>query len=227
MKIITDDPQASNASRCALCPLCGHRPCRPFHRDSERTYLRCPVCGLVHVPARYHLSPADEKQRYDTHRNSPEDAGYRSFLSRLFVPLAARLPKAAEGLDYGSGPGPTLSVMFEESGFDMRIYDPFYAPDRSVLSQTYDFVTCSEAAEHFARPGIEFDILTSLVRSGGWLGVMTQILDDPARFADWYYNKDPTHVVFYSRPTFEWLARRHGLRPVFVSPSVILLQRPR
>lgn len=208
------------------CPLCGHRSCAPFARDGSREYLSCPVCALVHVPRAYHLSPVEEKRRYDTHRNSPEDAGYRRFLSRLIEPLAARLGPGAEGLDYGSGPGPTLSIMFREAGHAMRDYDPFYAPDEAVLQRRYDFVTCTETAEHFARPGEEFARLLRLVRPGGWLGVMTQMLEPQVRFDQWYYKRDPTHVAFYSEASFRWLAAAYRLHPLFVSSSVILLRRP-
>lgn len=222
---MSDDVRLPVPSRNAACPLCRHRESTLFHSEPAREYLRCAVCALVHVPAGYHLSPSAEKQRYDTHRNSPDDPGYRGFLSRLFEPLAAHLSPGAEGLDYGSGPGPALSVMFEEAGFGMRIYDPFYAPERSVLRRRYDFVTCTETAEHFSRPGEEFRTLVSLVRPGGWIGVMTAMLEEDTRFADWYYRKDPTHVAFYSRATFRWLAQHHGLRAVFVSSSVVLLRR--
>lgn len=225
MAIMTDDVRFPVPQGSATCPLCRRRESTLFHRDPAREYLRCSVCALIHVPVRYHLSRSAEKQRYDTHRNSPDDPGYRRFLSRLFDPLAARLTPGAEGLDYGSGPGPALSVMFEEAGFGMRIYDPFYAPDRSVLRRRYDFVTCTETAEHFCRPGAEFRTLVSLVRPNGWIGVMTGMLEEAGRFADWYYKKDPTHVAFYSRPTFRWLARCHGLGALFVSPSVVLMRR--
>lgn len=225
METVSDVPWPASGADDAICPLCRRRAGRPFHRDHVRDYLRCAACTLVYVPARYHLSRSEEKQRYDTHRNSPEDTGYRRFLSRLFDPLVQLLSPGAQGLDYGSGPGPTLSVMFEEAGFRMEIYDPFYAPDSSVLGRRYDFVTCSETVEHFARPGEEFRRLVGVVRPGGWIGIMTQMLEETAGFADWYYIKDPTHVAFYSDETFRWLASHHRLRPRFVSSSVVLLQR--
>jgi len=52
-------------------------------------------------------------------KNSPDDPRYRAFLSRLFIPLNERIAPESCGLDFGSGPGPTLSVMFEEQGHTM------------------------------------------------------------------------------------------------------------
>ena len=35
---------------------------------------------------------------------------------------------------------------------------------------------------------------------------MTRLVPDHEPFAQWYYKRDPTHVCFFSRTTFEWLA---------------------
>jgi hypothetical protein len=207
------------------CPLCGGSGVEPQHRDAARAWLRCPACALVFVPARHHLTAAQEKQRYDLHRNDAEDLGYRRFLARLFEPLSQRLAPGTAGLDYGCGPGPVLARMFEDAGFPMRLYDPYYAADPAILDREYGFVTCTEAAEHFARPGAEWERIAALVRPGGWIGVMTSLYNDTTSFADWYYKNDPTHVCFYARETFEWLTRRYCLTPHFLSAGVILLQR--
>jgi SAM-dependent methyltransferase len=190
------------------CPLCAGG-CRSFHR-SDREFLRCGTCALTFVPASGHLPPGDERARYATHRNSPEDAGYRAFLDRLLAPLAARLPAGARGLDYGSGPGPTASVMMRERGFAMTDYDPFFAPDESALSASYDFLVCTEVAEHLRRPAEVFARLDALLRPGGTLGVLTGVLEDDAAFPSWWYRKDPTHIAFYRAETLVWIARRFG-----------------
>ena len=85
-----------------------------------------------------------KKQRYDDHENSIDDEGYCSFLNHLLTPLAERLPKGAKGLDFGSGPGPTLSLLMAKHGFQMRCYDKYYAPEATLLNQSYDFITSTE-----------------------------------------------------------------------------------
>jgi hypothetical protein len=162
------------------------------------------------VPASQHLPPDAEKARYATHRNSPGDAGYRAFLDRLLAPLAARLPAGARGLDYGSGPGPTASVMMRERGFDMRDYDPHFAPDEAALRETYAFVTCTEVVEHLRRPGEVFARLDAALEPGGALGVLTGVLEDDAAFPAWWYHRDATHIAFYRPETLAWIARRFG-----------------
>lgn len=215
----------SESDTSLVCPLCLHPGAQTHHHDTMRAYLRCPACALVFVPARHHLTATQEKQRYDFHQNSAQDAGYRRFLAQLFEPLAPRLAPGASGLDYGCGPGPVLARMFEDAGFSMSVYDPYFAPDSGALQRQYDFVTCTEAAEHFARPGAEWARIAGLVRPGGWIGIMTSLYDAAPPFAGWYYKNDPTHVCFYARPTFDWLARTYNLVPHILTTSVILLQR--
>ena len=196
------------AGETPLCPLCGDTRVSPYHRDRRRDYLTCATCELVFVPPDQHLPAAEEKAYYDLHDNSPDDPGYRRFLLRLFTPLARRLAPGARGLDFGSGPGPTLSGMFEAAGHAVALYDPHYAPDRSVLSHRYDFITLSEVAEHLARPGRELDRLWARLEPGGWLAIMTKRVRDRQAFATWHYIADPTHVAFFSEATFRWLAAR-------------------
>lgn len=191
------------------CPLCARPDARPFTRAHGRRYLRCRECLLTFLHPADRLDPAAERAHYDTHENDPADDGYRRFLRRLADPLMARLEPGMEGLDYGSGPGPTLSRILGEHGFATADYDPFFTPDPAPLRRTWDFVTCTETAEHFFEPGREFETLAGLLRRPGWLGVMTQPLDDDETFASWRYARDPTHVSLYRVETLEWLARRH------------------
>ncbi len=204
------------------CPLCRAGDIGKTCRDSHRDYLLCRKCKLVFVPSAQYLSSADEKARYDTHQNSPDDQRYRKFLNRLFIPMRERLTPGSCGLDFGSGPGPTLSVMFEEIGHSMAIYDYFYARDRSVMERQYDFITATEVLEHLHNPREELDRLWSLLKTGGSLGVMTQIVQDQEAFARWYYKNDPTHICFFSRPTFEWLAAYWQAEITFADKDVVL-----
>jgi hypothetical protein len=206
--------------------LCGVPADSVFHRDPDRDYLACDRCRLVFVPSTQLPSAQTERAVYDLHQNDPGDAGYRAFLGRLFHPLRDRLRPGSLGLDFGSGPGPTLSVMFEEAGHAMRIYDPFYAPDRTVFDQRYDFITVTEVLEHVHHPAAELARLWNCLNPGGWLGVMTKMAIDPARFARWHYRLDPTHVRFYSRPTFEWLARHWNATADFVAADAVIFQKP-
>ncbi|WP_416139979.1 class I SAM-dependent methyltransferase [Halomonas sp. HK25] len=207
------------------CPLCASDDTACYHRDARREYHQCHRCALVFVPPAFRLGPEEERAVYDQHENSPDDPGYRRFLSRLCDPLRERLAPGARGLDFGAGPGPTLSVMFEEAGHPMAIYDPFYALDAGVFEQTYDFITATEVVEHLFEPGRELSRLVGLLRPGGWLGLMTKRVTDRGAFAGWHYILDPTHVAFFSEATFRWLADELGMTVAFPAADVVLLQK--
>ena len=209
------------------CPLCRSDDCRPFFRDRRRDYLRCGQCRLVFVPPDQYLDRQAEQAEYDLHENAVDDPGYRRFLGRVFDPLRARVPAPATGLDFGCGPGPALAAMFEEAGYDMALFDVFYAPDRAVLTPgSYDFVTATEVFEHLHHPGQEIEGLLRLLRPGGWLGVMTKRVIDRQAFAGWHYKNDLTHVCFFSEATFQRIAERFGLHLEIVGKDVVLLQKP-
>lgn len=209
------------------CPLCRKTFIYHFSQVGDRDYLSCSTCQIIFVPAEQYLSAYDEKARYDLHNNHPDDPDYRSFLNRLFLPMQQRLNATSCGLDFGSGPGPTLSLMFEEAGYQMQIYDHFYAPDLSRLDRSYDFITATEVVEHLHHPGFELDRLWGLLKPGGLLGIMTQLVPKTLPFADWYYIKDPTHTCFFSRSTCEWLAEHWEAELTFTPDSVMLFQKNR
>lgn len=208
------------------CPLCHSVQVADFAQDKRRRYFRCHHCALVFADPDCLLPPEEEKAVYDKHENVVDDQGYRQFLGRLATPLMAKLGDAPqEGLDFGCGPGPALAAMLSEAGHQMAVYDPYFAPNADALTRSYDFVTCTEAIEHFYMPHREWRQLLSLVKPGGWLAFMTKLVIDAEAFNSWHYKNDPTHVSFFSRETFTFLAERDGLDVDFVGNDVILLRK--
>ena len=185
------------------------------------------MCDLICVERSARLDPHDEKLRYDLHENNPADPNYRNFLDTLALPLLTRLgPPPLRGLNCGSGPGPTLAIMLTEQGYTMRVYDHYYAPNPHILEETYDFVTCTETFEHFFTPHREWNLLVSLVTPAGWLGVMTLFHLPLDEFPTWHYINDLTHVSFFSRQTFSFLAQRDRLCVEIIGDNEILVQKP-
>ena len=211
------------------CPLCNYYRTRTFYssrlKNLERDYLRCHRCDLIFVPRQFHLSPELEKTRYREHNNHPYDPKYRKFLSKLYDELVPHLTSGSKGIDYGSGTGPALVTMLEETGFEMQTYDLFFQPDRSVLSKPYHFITCTETAEHFANPKLEFQTLDSMLEPGGWVGIMTSILKDTTQFPCWHYHRDPTHIAFYSERTMHFIAGMFHWEIFFPRENIVLFQK--
>lgn len=213
-----------------VCPLCGGDAISHYHQDNKRDYVQCGTCQLVFVPPAQHWSETDEKAYYDLHDNHDQDPGYRRFLDRLFTPMVERLAPNSQGLDFGCGPGPTLSKMFEEAGHRVALFDPYYAPDNAVLSAQYDFITMSEVAEHMAAPGRGLDGLWHSLAPGGWLGIMTKRVRDVEAFKTWHYITEPTHICFFADATFGWLAQHWTQQGtpatlIFAGSDVVLVQK--
>lgn len=209
----------------STCPLCQSEDVLDFHKDKRRKYLRCKNCYLVFVPREFHLSKKEEKARYDIHQNSQDDTGYRKFLSRIFEPMNSKIPPNSLGLDFGSGPGPTLSVMFEEVGHKMNIYDIYFADDKSVLEKKYDFITASEVVEHLKKPMNELGRLWDCLKSGASLGIMTKMVLNKKALSKWHYITDMTHISFFSIDTFEWMGEYFKSKPEFVDKDVVIFKK--
>lgn len=214
-----------NQFNAPLCPLCGCKTCGLFSQDATRKYLRCSHCELVFVPQRYWLNAVNEKAIYDLHQNSPLDEGYRHFLSRLTSPLLNKLNSRQKGLDFGCGPGPTLSYILEEKGHQVDLYDPFYYDDPSLFMKSYDFICATEVVEHLHNPSATFTSLFQILKQNGWLGIMTKMVIDKQAFQTWHYIRDLTHVCFYNRSSFEYIAKRFNAKVSFFGNDVILFNK--
>ncbi len=228
----SEDTRPRTATPASHCPLCACHAITRVHQDAKRnghqvgrTYEQCTRCRLVFVPAEYHLAPDDERSVYEQHNNHPGDSGYRAFLGRVCTPMVARISSGARGLDFGCGPGPTLSAMFREAGFACAEYDPFFAPEQQLLRTTYNFVTATEVLEHLRKPRADIDRLIGLLAPGGWLGIMTKRVTTPEAFAQWHYIRDPTHIAFWSEATFVWVAAEYDLSLHIENADTVLLRK--
>ena len=57
--------------------------------------------------------------------------------------------------------------MLREAGHEVTEFCPIFAPDDAAVAAMgqYDFVTCTEVAEHFHRPAQEFDTMVGRRRA--------------------------------------------------------------
>jgi len=207
--------------QCLLCH--GNNSGLILERDS-RSFYQCRQCDLVFVDPKHWLSPEKEKARYLEHNNDVSDPDYRGFVTPLIEAIESKCAKGSTGLDFGAGTGPVLSVMLQERNYQVETYDPYFWPNENLLKASFDFVCTSEVVEHFYRPNQEFALLKDLLKGKGWLGIMTHLRDEKTDLQNWYYLKDPTHVVFYSPKTFEWIKNTFGFSHLEIKDRVILLR---
>ena len=159
-----------------ICNVCRSDAASSFKTLDNKTYWSCNVCGCKYLDQSYFIDSLEEEQRYLEHNNDIKNKEYRAFLSRLADPLKEKIPLGSNGLDFGCGTGPALADMLTQDGFKVALYDPFFFPDEGALSKQYDFITCTETAEHFYDPFKEFNTFNDLLKPGGWLGIMTSFL---------------------------------------------------
>mgnify|MGYP001944643262 CR=1 FL=1 len=225
------------------CPLCHSNSTELWHIQTHkpligREYHRCKVCDLIFVPSIFHWDKPAEIAIYQQHENNPNDLGYRKFLDRIKQPMLQQLallkksqkitnkPQAKiTGLDFGCGPGPTLSLMFAEVRVSCANYDLYFANHPELLEQKYDFIVSTEVFEHLAQPADVMNQLVSCLKPEGILGIMTQRPRDLAAFQNWRYLADPTHISFFSEACFKWLAKHWQLEQVYLGSDVVLLKK--
>ena len=178
------------------CPLCsGKASCEiPI---KSRLYYRCKCCSSIYMDKRHYPDATEEKERYIQHNNDVTDPGYQKFIAPLVSAVLARFNCSHNGLDYGSGLNSAVTYLLRNKEFNIEMYDPFFRNQPYLLNRQYDYIVCCEVMEHFHYPKKEFLKLRSMLKKGGVLICMTELLTDEVDFENWYYKNDFTHVFFY------------------------------
>ncbi len=209
-----------------VCRLCLSKDQIFYARIGIKSYLRCENCDLVWMDPAHYLSSTEEIEHYKLHENIVEDPRYREFLGRILGPLERQLNPGSKGLDFGCGPGPALAKMLEESGHTVSLFDPIFENEVSVLEKVYDFVTATEVVEHLHNPREEFRQISSLLRPGGILALMTRFRPAKESFAEWHYHRDPTHIVFYTPKVFAYIAKEYNYKiEELVAPDIAIFKK--
>ncbi|EPY28376.1 2-polyprenyl-3-methyl-5-hydroxy-6-metoxy-1,4-benzoquinol methylase [Strigomonas culicis] len=207
----------SASSTLLSCPLCPCGEGAVFHKDRLRVYYKCPICSLIFVDPQNYVSEEAEKEEYCLHENNIEDDGYRAFLSRAAQPVFDFFAESEDkriGLDFGCGPAPVLASILtsNDTKFSVVNYDKYFFPatQEDIFSHDnqYDFITSTEVVEHLHSPGTVLKSLWRVLKPGGILVIMTKRAEGSvAKFQNWHYIRDKTHVCFFSDATFEWIAQ--------------------
>jgi hypothetical protein len=222
------------------CPLCESErvsvyhtatrgvPWRLYGSDERRgeglRFFQCHECSLISKDPTVRATPSQERAHYEKHNNDLANQGYRDHLLMVVTPLASYLPPGALGLDYGCGPVLSIEPLMRELGVACVSYDPIFATRQELLtSDTYDYISCCEVVEHFTDPRREFDRLHAMLKKGGVLGIKTRLV--PEDFSTWWYHRDPTHVVFYSERTFDWIAVYFGFELLEHHEGIALMRK--
>ena len=208
-----------------ICSVCKGSDLNLFLIFKQSTYWECNICGAKILDPKHHISYNDEKKHYLKHNNLLTDIKYRNFLSKLTQTIKDKISVDNIGLDYGCGYVPVLADILIKEGFNVELYDPFFFPNKDIFSRKFKFITCSEVVEHFFQPFEEFDKIDNLLDNNSWFGVMTSFLPEDNHFEKWYYIRDPTHVVFYNKKTFQHISFQRNWKVYFPSENIALFYK--
>jgi len=181
-------------------------------------FYRCEQCDFVFKSDHHYLSTEDELKEYDLHVNSIADQGYVDYFKRFVeAAVVGYVSIGRKGLDFGSGPSPVLAEILERDyGYDMDIYDLFYAPEKLYQDRRYDLITSTEVVEHLADPLAFFKFAIEHLSEDGLLAIMTLFHpEEDEAILKSHYLRDRTHISFFSLKTMETVAALTGLEMVY------------
>lgn len=174
-------------------------------------YFVCSICNAYVKDHQHYISSENEILHYKKHNNDVNDPRYRNFTAPITQYILNNYSNKEIGLDYGCGTGPVISKQLIDKGFNVKLFDPYFYPDRDYLNHMYDFIFSCEVFEHFYQPRHEIEKLLKLLKPNGKLIIMTHLFNETIDFNNWYYRRDPTHVFIYTKLTIDYIARKYRL----------------
>lgn len=205
------------------CILCNSKLLEPIHIEKPHRFYNCSYCGSIVRSTDTFPNAIFEIERYESHNNDVNDPRYQNFVSPITLAVQADFSaQNSLGLDFGAGTGPVIKKVLNDKGYSLKLYDPFFHPDKSVLEEKYDYIVCCEVIEHFHQPLKEFKLLKNLLKPKGKLYCMTDIYRNQSNFGDWYYKNDPTHVIFYTEKSLHWIQKEFGFNELTIEKRLIV-----
>ncbi|MCB4743002.1 MAG: class I SAM-dependent methyltransferase [Sulfurovum sp.] len=193
------------------CHICQNKTMTFHDEKTSVTYYHCKPCEYIFKEPSCYQTIKKQKLRYDLHENNEEDGEYRAYFQRFLDFVIPLVGKPKNALDFGCGRSILLSNMLKFMHIDTDVYDPIYHPNTAWNTKQYELIVSTEVFEHLHDPGSIFEQLVERLVSNGYLAFQTQFHPNEVdAFKKWYYHKDPTHITFFRRKTFEALAQKYG-----------------
>ena len=222
------------------CVLCGGRKGELFLSWKEGYELfSCPVCDAVsanvaadsrHVDDVYNNEIYYQKfkdeilKHYEYRKNTQGEERFKYVVSRLKLN-----PKKAKVLDVGCGAGYFVSVLKEKGveakGLEVNPAQVRYCKEQGLnvegndLSEEkdgfYDAITMFDVLEHLSDPVATFKTVMKKLKPGGFLVAYTPNIHSLAyelMGSDQNTLLPFEHFCFYSKPAFNFLAKKSGMR---------------
>jgi len=213
------------------CHICSGSTQSFLDEKTHITYYHCKGCECIFKSPEYYPDFSTQKERYNLHTNTEDDAGYIAYFQRFLDFLLPHMDKATfdtmKALDFGCGASSILAKMLEKEGMVCDYYDPIYHP---VLDEKkkYHLIVSTEVFEHLHHPKEVFKSLVERLESGGYLAIQTQFHSNEIdTFKKWYYHQDSTHIIFFRAQTFRTLAEEFACKIVVENQKNMILIKKR
>ena len=190
-------------------------------------YYICENCGFLQTEEPFWL---DESY---VESINVSDTGYiqrnMHLSEKLTILLTLFFSDNARYLDYAAGYGVFVRIM-RDIGFDFY-WDDKYTSNlfakgfEHKKSNMYEAVTSFESFEHFVNPTEEIENLLKVSKN---IIFSTEVLPDPIPQPKdwWYYGLDHgQHISFYSKKTFEFIAKKYNLNYVSIGALHLLTDK--
>lgn len=212
---------------CPLCNAAANVYTTAILLQRTVQYTKCPSCDLVFLNPQDRLPVEEEKQRYRLHKNDVHDPAYRNFVAPVLTQILQFTKPTEKGLDFGAGPGPVLTQLLRERGYqNIDLFDPVFYPHTLDSKNRYDFIFANEVIEHLVSPGETLRRVLELLAPDGHVFFGTGIrVETESEFQQWHYRRDPTHICFYSVETAEFMAKLFGLELLFCEGNLIAYRK--
>lgn len=210
-----------------LCKLCNNPVIKIDDARNSWEFFHCKKCEFIFKNDSDFVNSEDELKQYNNHNNTMDSPGYVEMFERFIADTFEEYKEEIKDvLEFGSGPGPVLSELLKQKGFNVDIYDKYFSPQKVYKGKQYDLITSTEVIEHIEDPIAIFEFFRAS-KEWGYLALMTQFhTNDAQDFQKWWYKNDPTHICFFRPKTFEVLAQKNGFKVLkHDSKKSILLQR--
>lgn len=201
------------------CIICNTDCTLIKYEKIKSIYHKCSNCEFIFKDVSCYLTPEQEQKIYNTHNNSIDDPVYGAYFQSFIDQCAIEVSNSSSvALDFGSGPEPVLALLLKRNyGYEVDIYDKYYAPEKVYEGKQYDLITATEVVEHLIDPLAYFELFKSLLKPGGVLAIMTQFHhNDEKQFEHWHYRRDESHVSFFTPKTMTFIAGQVGLEIIYI-----------
>lgn len=211
------------------CKLCGLNNTKEFivkNKSWEKKYHKCLECSFISLESNLVMNDREQFIRYNMHNNKVDDPVYRNYFKKFINYAFEYAENKKKVLDFGSGPEPVLGSVLKSMGYEVSIYDKFFASNVKVLEDKYEIITATEVFEHLEYPREYFKKLINILEDNGLLILMTCFhSDDLKKFSEWWYIQDPTHISFYDMKTFNYISDEFNLEIVADNNKNIVILR--